>query len=283
MGNNKKVYKVNEHEYIPKLGNNLRQTMTRANMPAALIKDALLSGEWKRKIEWEHWSSLFHCVVIPMNDIALSLLKDAHVALKKTKRYKHSVKKNIKAAERAGDKYERMLYEESRLNRYGDRRGYLMDYMDTWQENMKHDIDILRFSINRYVNRLNIKEAELATSVFLTHVMLEYACVLWDSFWKMAKEKTGKDLSTMYKAARLTNVLNYFVTVSQSFDPQNIVNINDDKDCQLAMNIIERKATSVNTINAAGEQALEYHKDLIKWSDELEEKREKEKERFLNQ
>lgn len=40
-------------------------------------------------------------------------------------------KKNIKAAERAGDKYERMLYEESRLNRYGDRRGYLMDYMDT--------------------------------------------------------------------------------------------------------------------------------------------------------
>lgn len=274
---------MNEHEYIPKLGNNLRQTMTRANMPAALIKDALLSGEWKRKIEWEHWSSLFHCVVIPMNDIALSLLKDAHVALKKSKRYKHSVKKNIKAAERAGDKYERMLYEESRLNRYGDRRGYLMDYMDTWQENMKHDIDILRFSINRYVNRLNIKEAELATSVFLTHVMLEYACVLWDRFWKMAKEKTGKDLSTMYKAARLTNVLNYFVTVSQSFDPQNIVNINDDKDCQLAMNIIERKATSVNTINAAGEQALEYHKDLMKWSDELDEKREKEKERFLNQ
>ena len=246
------------------------------------IKQALVKGAWQHKEEWEHWASLFHCIVVPMNDVALSLLKDAHEALKESKRYKRLIKKNVKAAEIAGDEYERMLYEESRINRYGDRRGYLMDYMDTWQEKMKHDIDILRFSINRYVNRLNLNEAELVTSVFLAHVMLEYACVLWDAFWKMSREKTGKDLSDTFRSARLTNVLNYFTYVSQSFDPDNIVNLNKDKDCQLAMNIIERKATSVDTINAAGEQALKYHEDLRQWSNEFGAEREKEKEKFLN-
>ena len=98
----------------------------------------------------------------------------------------------------------------------------------------------------------------------------------------MAKEKTGKDLSVMYKATQLTKVLNYFVPVSQSFDPKNIVNLNEDKDCQLAMDIIERKATCVDTINAAGEQALKYHEDLRQWSDEFGADREKEKEKFLN-
>lgn len=256
--------------------------MIQTNIPVVPIKDAVLGGEWKHKIEWEHWSSLFHCVVVPVNDTALSLLKDAHEALKESKRYKHLIKKNVKAAEKAGDEYEELLYEESRLNKYGDRREYLMDYMDTWQDNMKHDIDILRFSINRYVGRLNFKEAELATSIFLAHVMLEYACCLWDKFWDMAKEKTGKDLSVMYKATRLTKVLNYFVPVSQSFDPKNIVNLNADKDCQLAMDIIERKATSVDTINAAGEQALKFHEDLRQWSDKFGADREKEKEKFLN-
>lgn len=246
------------------------------------IKQAVVKGAWQHKEEWEHWASLFHCIVVPMNDVALSLLKDAHEALKASKRYRQLVKKNVKAAERAGDEYERMLYEESRLNRYGDRRGYLMDYMDTWQDNMKHDIDILRFSINRYVSKLNFKEAELATSIFLAHVMLEYACVLWDGFWKMSREKTGKDLSSTYKSARLTKVLNYFIPVSQSFDPKNIVNLNADKDCQLAMDIIERKATCVDTINAAGEQALKYHEDLRQWSDEFGADREKEKDRFIN-
>lgn len=246
------------------------------------IKQALVKGAWQHKEEWEHWASLFHCIVVPMNDVALSLLKDAHEALKESKRYKRLIKKNVKAAEIAGDEYERMLYEESRINRYGDRRGYLMDYMDTWQEKMKHDIDILRFSINRYVNRLNFEEVELVTSVFLAHVMLEYACVLWDGFWKMSREKTGKDLSDTFRSARLTNVLNYFTDVSQSFDPDNIVNLNKDKDCQLAMNIIERKATSVDTINAVGKTALGYHKELIQWADELDKKKTEEKNFFLN-
>ena len=63
------------------------------------IKQALVKGAWQHKEEWEHWASLFHCIVVPMNDVALSLLKDAHEALKESKRYKRLIKKNVKAAE----------------------------------------------------------------------------------------------------------------------------------------------------------------------------------------
>ena len=62
--------------------------MIQTSIPAVPTKDALLKGAWQHKEEWEHYASLFHCTVVPMNDIALSLLKDAHEELKKSKRYK---------------------------------------------------------------------------------------------------------------------------------------------------------------------------------------------------
>ena len=141
-----------------------------------LIDNAIRLGEWKRKDQWEHYASLFHCTVVPMNDIALSLLKDAHEELKKSKRYKHNVKHLARSAERAGQEYERLLYLESEMNRYGDRRAFLMDYMDSWQENMKHDIDIFRFSISQYLLKLGYnKENSLMTSVYLAYIMVDYA------------------------------------------------------------------------------------------------------------
>ena len=249
----------------------------------ALIDNAIRLGEWKRKDQWEHYASLFHCAVVPMNDIALSLLKDAHEELKKSKRYKHNIKHLARSAERAGQEYERLLYLESELNRYGDRRAFLMDYMDSWQESMKHDIDIFRFSISAYLLKLGYdKENTLMTLVFSAHVMLEYACTLWDYFWKTIKERTGLDLSQEYKAARLTSVYNYWRGVSQSLDPHDTINLDKDKNCRMAFDIIQRKATSADIINKAGEQALDYNEDVRRWTEEYDKIKENDKRKFLD-
>ena len=249
----------------------------------ALIDNAIRLGEWKRKDQWEHYASLFHCTVVPMNDIALSLLKDAHEELKKSKRYKHNVKHLARSAERAWQEYERLLYLESELNRYGDRRAFLMDYMDSWQESMKHDIDIFRFSISAYLLKLGYdKENTLMTLVFSAHVMLEYACTLWDYFWKTINERTGLDLSQEYKAARLTSVYNYWRGVSQSLDPHDTINLDKDKNCRTAFDIIQRKATSADIINKAGEQALDYNEDVRRWTENYDKNKEDDKRQFLN-
>lgn len=248
----------------------------------APIYNAIKQGAWQHKEQWEHWASLFHCAVVPMNDLALSLIKDAHTELKKSPRYKQMVKKNAKAAERAGEEYERMLYLEAELNRYGDRRMFLMDYMDSWQANMKHDIDIFAFSISRYLKKLGYdKENTLMTLVFEAHVMVEYACQLWELFWAECKRKTGKDMSGLYKPAKLTSVYNYWAEVSQAFDPHNLINLDDDKDCRLAFDIIQRKATSSESINIAGEQALDLNDDVREWADNKDKTDEEERKKYI--
>ena len=257
--------------------------MIQKRIPAVPIKDALLKGEWQRKEEWEHYASLFHCTIVPVNDIALSLLKDAHNLLRQSPRYRHTVKQSVKAADRAGDFYEHLLYEESRLNRYGDRTDFLMDYMDSWNDAIKHDIDIFRFSISQYLYRLGFdKENELFTSVFLAHVMLDYSCTLWDMFWATARQNTGKDYSKDYHAARLTSVLNYWEPVSRSLDPKNIVNLDNDPNCKLSFDIIQRKATSADIINKAGEQALDYNEDVRRWTENYDKNKEEDKKQFLD-
>ena len=203
-----------------------------------------------------------------MNDLALSAVKDAHEELRKSPRYKHLVKKNAKAAERAGEEYERILYLEMQNNQAGDRRGFLMDYMDTWQENMKHDTDIFAFSVQRYLTKLGYKDNTLMTLVFVAHVLTDYACQLWDFFWNVCKEQTGVDHSEIYRNARLTPVFNYWGEVTRSFDPHNRIHIDDDPDCKMAFDIIERKAISSSTINLVGDKALELNHDIRQWADE---------------
>ena len=247
------------------------------------ITQAIKLGLYEHKEQWEHSASMFHCTVVPMNDIALSLLIDAHEELKKSKRYKHNIKHLARSAERAWQEYERLLYLESELNRYGDRRAFLMDYMDSWQESMKHDVDIFRFSISAYLLKLGYdKENTLMTLVFSAHVMLEYACTLWDYFWDMSKERTGLDLSQEYKAARLTSVYNYWRGVSQSLDPHDTINLDKDKNCRTAFDIIQRKATSADIINKAGEQALDYNEDVMRWTENYDKNKEDDKRQFLN-
>ena len=248
-----------------------------------LIDNAIRLGEWKRKDQWEHYASLFHCAVVPMNDIALSLLKDAHDELKKSKRYKHNIKHLARSAERAGQEYERLLYLESEMNRYGDRRAFLMDYMDSWQENMKHDVDIFRFSISQYLLKLGYdKENNLMTSVYLAYIMVDYSCSLWDAYWNMVKNETGMDLSKTYTNARLTHVLNYLEPVAMSFDSHGTVDFDNDPNCRTAFDIIQRKATSADIINKAGEQALDYNEDVRRWTENYDKNKEDDKRQFLN-
>lgn len=259
-------------------------TAFRPQMSAAPIRTALAKGMWQQKEQFEHWSSLFHCIVVPMNDLAHSLMLDAIELLKEhPKVYRHAVKKAAKEAKAAGDEYNSLLMEESRLNRYGDRTQYLMDYMDEWQEDMKHDIDMLRFSITRYLHRVHhAGDAQLSAAVFLAHAMLVYSCELWDSFWKTCEENThNPHIASSYRAARLTSLVSKWDIISGTLDPRNEIDLNADKNCRLALDIIERKCTSIDTVNRVGERALDLNEELKDWADQREERVEKEKQDFI--
>lgn len=249
----------------------------------ALIDNAIRLGEWKRKDQWEYYASLFHCAVVPMNDTALSLLKDAHEEMKRSKRYRHQIKHLMKSAKSAGEEYERLLHLELELNRYGDRKMYLMDYMDAWQDILKHDIDIFRFSISQYLLKLGYdKENSLMTSVYLAYIMVDYACSLWDAYWNMVKNETGMDLSKTYTNARLTHVLNYLEPVAMSFDPHGTVDFDNDPNCRLALDIIQKNATSADSINKAGKQALDYNEDVRQWANDYDKIKQEDKRKFLD-
>ena len=55
-----------------------------------------------------------------------------------------------------------------------------------------------------------------------------------------------------------------------------------DKNCRTAFDIIQRKATSADIINKAGEQALDYNEDVRRWTENYDKNKEDDKRQFLN-
>ena len=70
--------------------------------------------------------------------------------------------------------------------------------------------------------------------------------------------------------------------MSQSLDPHDTINLDKDKNCRMAFDIIQRKATSADIINKAGEQALDYNEDVRQWADNFDKIKEEDKKQFLD-
>ena len=215
----------------------------------------------KHREAFNHISSLFHTIIGGTNDIANSIMLDAINESKKAGLLKQKVKKMCKAAIERYSIFEKQNMGDMK-NAEIDKRQLYMDFLDSVDKRTKNDVFILRQSVKRLLDKNNISNSDLKSFILTAHALLIFSIELFDRFIETCPPCPPINLGKTYQDARLTPVKNAWEQVEEILCPDcKEINLTKDKDCKLAMEILETKLVSEQGINESGMEALNLNPD----------------------
>ena len=201
-------------------------------------------------------SSWFHVIVGGTNDVAHSTMLDAINEIKKTNLYRQRVKKACKDALSRYEVFDKANMADMRSEEH-DRRQLYMDFLDSVNERLKPHIFILRQSIKRVLDRNKIADSELKSHILTAYEMINYSVELFDKFFNAWLPCPPINLVKTFEKARLHPVRQAWQIVEDTIcDDCRGIDLNKDKDCRLAFDIIETKLISEQSLQASSEEAL---------------------------
>lgn len=215
----------------------------------------------KHRETFNHVSSLFHTIIGGANDVAHTYILDAIEKIKKAGLYRQRIKKACKDAISRYEVFEELNMQDMQ-NAETDKRQLYMDFLDSVDERLKPHVFVFRQSIKRVLDRNMIKDSELKSHVILVYELINYAVVLFDKFIEGCPSCPPVNFGLTFKPARLYPTLQAWSDVEQMICKDCVgFDLNDDKDCRLALDIIETHLVSEEYLNKSGEEALSLNPD----------------------
>ena len=225
--------------------------------PFTGIKQTDLAQAWQQNRETlNHISALFHVIIGGANSIAQTVMLDTINLLSKTNQYKGKARHNARLAVKRYNNFDRQNMDDMR-NKQMDKRQFYMDYLDDLEERLKPDVFRFRLAIKQVLDKRNINDSELKSYILCTYEMLHYCVTLFDRFIEELPSIPPINFKETYRAARLDGVFTAWDNLTGALcrDCANI-KLDDDPNCRLALNIIETKIVSEQSINQSGKEAL---------------------------
>lgn len=232
----------------------------RANTKVQVFKEYTEITD-KHRETFNHISSLFHTIIGETNDVANSIMLDAINEIKKAGLLKQKVKKMCKAAIERYSVFDKKNMEDMR-NSNIDKRQFYMDFLDSVNERTKNDVFILRQSVKRLLDKNAIENSDLKSYILTTHTLLIFSIELFDRFVSTCPPCPPINIAKTYRDARLASVKQAWEQVEEILCPDcKNIDLTKDKDCKLAMEILETKLVSEQGINESGMEALNLNPD----------------------
>lgn len=231
--------------------------------PFTGIKQTDLAQAWQQNRETlNHISALFHIIIGGANSVAQTVMLDTINLLSKTNQYKGKARHNARLAVKRYNNFDRQNMDDMR-NKQMDKRQFYMDYLDDLEERLKPDVFRFRLAIKQVLDKRNINDSELKSYILCTYEMLHYCVTLFDRFIKELPSIPPINFKETYRAARLDGVFTAWDNLTDVLcrDCANI-RLDDDPNCRLALNIIETKIVSEQSINQSGMEALNLNPDV---------------------
>lgn len=251
------------------------------NIPLGIGEQEMITNErqWQAYInaEFAHLNSLMNLVIGAVNTIAGKAVIDAKDELFKRKDlWRFEIKKNARLAE---DAY--YAYEKVHTRNFGDRYNLFLDYLNAVEDNIEKDVNMLTMSIAQVLTKHNQKDSMLKAKVETARTMSEYACSMFDMLIEKANNRVNTrcmklilsrkmkpfDFKPYFEAGRITGVYHYWDKVMSALCKSDkngdVISLNEDPNCKLAFEIIERKITSEDFLNKAGYDALQLNPECI--------------------
>ena len=218
---------------------------------------------------FDRCNSLVNLVVGAANSMAGSALADAVDAARHSKYYKHEAKRELNMAVKYFEQYERMHH-----SNFGDRYRLFLDYLDATDDALCKHVGIGRMSLMQVMTRNNVEDADIKAYMETARCMAALACTTYDNVVEGMEKRASHaaNFKAAFSPARLTNVLFHLDRASKIIVVHNgsdVVDLNGDPNCSLAMEIIQKKLSSEDTLNRAGYIAIKENPDCAKYmSDE---------------
>ena len=232
----------------------------RANTSVQVFKEYTEITD-KHRETFNHISSLFHTIIGGTNDVAHSIMLDTIKEIDKAGLYKQKVKKMCKAAVERYSIFEKQNMGDMK-NAEIDKRQLYMDFLDSVNERTKNDVFILRQSVKRLLDKNAIENSDLKSYILTTHALLIFSIELFDRFVSTCPPCPPINIAKTYRDARLTSVKQAWEEVENILCPDcKNIDLTKDKDCKLAMEILETKLVSEQGINESGMEALNLNPD----------------------
>lgn len=216
----------------------------------------------KKRAAYKQLSSLFHTIIGATNDIANTTMLDAVNEIKKTKYYRHEVKRACKESIRRYEVFDKKNLDDMRSSRINKQQIY-MDYLDSVNDRLHPHVFKLYMAIKQVLDRKSIPESSLKAMIHCADQLLSYSIFLFDDFFRQYPPIPPIDIRQTFISARLAPCLNAWDTVRQTICKDCAeIDFAKDKNCKLAFDVIERNMTSETYINQSGKQALNLNPDV---------------------
>lgn len=204
------------------------------------------------------------CVFISVaNEAARVAVSDAIRELQQAGLYRRNVKRWCKRTECLYEKYESSL-----LSTFDERRQIMLDYLDSVEDMLRHDIDIFNLSLKGVLDRTNEPQSMLKARLETARTLLENAVLTYNDVMKEQTHRFGAgvcDFGKIFHRACLDGAYKAWCNVTEEIlRSNNIVDFNGDKNCRLAFNIIQDKLTSDKWVYKVSGKALSYNVELAR-------------------
>ena len=218
---------------------------------------------------FDRCNSLVNLVVGAANSMAGSALADAVDVGRNSRYYKHEAKRELNMAVKCFEQYERIHH-----SNFGDRYRLFLDYLDATDDALRKHVGIFRMSLMQVMTRNDVEDAGIKAYMETARCMAALACTTYDNVVEGMEKRAchAANFKAAFSPARLTNVLFHLDRASKIIVVHNgsdVVDLNGDPNCSLAMEIIQKKLSSEDTLNRAGYIAIKENPDCAKYmSDE---------------
>lgn len=203
------------------------------------------------------WAKIVTSVCL-CNDIANTAMVDAKHILTNNGYNKRETKYYINKSFEEYNKY----YAKLKYHLYNSYSLYT-ELTTAFDDEILKDVDKLYWSIKAIMDKYNEKDSAIKAKVELARTLIEYACWYYDKFIEKAFEIFKQDYRRIFEDIRLTNVLYWWNKVTDRVDNNTTgatIDLNKDKNCKLAFEIIERKLSNAKLLEKVGETAIKNDK-----------------------
>ena len=218
-------------------------------------------------------SVLYFVICGAAYNCAQSAMVDAHEVLSKTKYWRHGVKKNVKQALAAYDRWNVHVKHQA-----GETYGLWLDTTDAVYDEMRPHIKTLFYTVDAELLRLNVDDHLLKAHMLTAMTVIEICCYMYEKAMAQFREQCGVPIKAAFgrddfDAVRHTWEMACVELSKRTGDP--LVNLNGNKNWDLAVKVLQNKFDSREMYNRAASYALDMNPDR-------DTRTEEEKRRYAN-
>ena len=234
--------------------------------------------------------SQWYIIVAPFNYCALMALNDAVAAVQFSPKWKKKgIRTACKECQRLADRYENKVIRATSDSNMGSdigRSDFVMDYLDSFQDEWQHDLFILRMCISNFLLKVRYtRDVELASYVFTAYnvliqsvrffVFTAYNVLIqsvrfFDMFIDGIKKRYGVDIRAEFYDGRLQPIVDALKVVAQSLDTPEAEELHTDKNTHDALQALANRISSQAVAEKAAGEALKINPDVMQWAKDNE-------------